>query len=341
MARRPSAKTRLLALIDKFEPELRKVFLGAIDDLVLNADIKRIAELLEAGDIDGALKAVHIDPAVFRDLEDAIARAYSAGGNAAVQSLPAMKAPAGGKVVMRFDARQPRAELWLRRHSSNLVTAIVSDQREAIRNALRGGMEAGRNPRSTALDIVGRTNKATGRREGGIVGLTSGQENSVRRARNELLSGEEADLRRYLLRKARDRRFDGQVLKALTDGTAVPADVVDRAAGRYSDRLLKLRGDTIARTESLASLHASQNEAFHQAVDAGGIRAQDVRRVWITASDARVRDSHAAMEGESVGLDERFSNGLLFPGEPGGPPEEVINCRCIVDIRVDFLANLE
>jgi len=27
-------------------------------------------------------------------------------------------------------------------------------------------------------------------------------------------------------------------------------------------------------------------------------------------------------------MGERFSNGLMYPGELGGPAEEVINCRC-------------
>jgi len=41
---------------------------------------------------------------------------------------------------------------------------------------------------------------------------------------------------------------------------------------------------------------------------------------WITARDDRVRDEHAAMDGETVPLDGMFSNGMEGPGEP--------NCRC-------------
>ena len=40
---------------------------------------------------------------------------------------------------------------------------------------------------------------------------------------------------------------------------------------------------------------------------------------------------HVSMEGETVGIDEAFSNGLKYPRDPDvGKPEEVINCRCYV-----------
>jgi hypothetical protein len=187
---------------------------------------------------------------------------------------------------------------------------------------------------------VGRINRATGRREGGIVGLTSGQARSVELARQELLSGDPAALRNYLTRKVRDKRYDRAVLRAITTGEALPAETARRAAARYSDSLLRVRGETIARTESLASLNASSREAFMQAVESGAVREQDVRRVWRTASDSRVRESHARLNGESRGLNERFSNGLLYPLEPGAPAAEVVNCRCVIDTRIDFLANL-
>lgn len=54
---------------------------------------------------------------------------------------------------------------------------------------------------------------------------------------------------------------------------------------------------------------------------------------WDAALDSRTRDSHARLDGEIRELDEKFSNGLMFPGDPSGRPEEVINCRCTSDTR--------
>jgi uncharacterized protein with gpF-like domain len=51
--------------------------------------------------------------------------------------------------------------------------------------------------------------------------------------------------------------------------------------------------------------------------------------------DSRTRDSHRLMDGETVGVNEEFSNGLMYPGDPSGDPSEVYNCRCTVVSVVD------
>jgi hypothetical protein len=38
------------------------------------------------------------------------------------------------------------------------------------------------------------------------------------------------------------------------------------------------------------------------------------------------------MDGEEVGIDDTFSNGLKFPGDPSGSVEEVAGCTCVVSI---------
>jgi uncharacterized protein with gpF-like domain len=50
---------------------------------------------------------------------------------------------------------------------------------------------------------------------------------------------------------------------------------------------------------------------------------------WLTARDDRVRDSHQELDGEVAAVGDRFSNGLLYPLDPAGPPEEIVNCRCV------------
>lgn len=330
MARRPTPIEQIEELLARYEGFIRDAFRASIRNLTDEAQLSRIIESLERGDIEGAIRALRIEPAAYVPLTEAVRQAFIEGGTKTAASL-----------VIRFDVRNPQAEEWLERHSSEMVTNLVEDQRTAVRAALREGMELGVNPRSTALNIVGRIDPATKRRTGGILGLSAPQERYVASARAELLSGDPARLRNYLTRERRDKRFDRYVLKAIKDEKPVDAATVSRAVGRYSDRLLQLRGETIGRTESMAALNASQMEAYRQAVEKGEVQANAVRKVWKATKDKRTRDTHRALDGESAGLEERFANGLLYPGDPGGDVSEIANCRCLLKYRIDRLSNLE
>ena len=340
MARRPTARQRLETLSAKFEPTLQAAFVAAVDDLRNGAQIGRIAERLERGDIDGALRALNIEPAAFRLFEEGVREAYIGGGIATTNGLPALRDPSGAQVVFRFDARSPGAEAFMQDLSGRRVTRMTDDILVAARRHMTQGMVDGRNPRSVALDLVGRINRATGRREGAIIGLSSSQEGYVATARQDLLSGDPSRLRHYLGLGRRDKRFDRTVLAAIRDGKPLTRDVVDRIIGRLSDSYLLLRGETIARTEAIGALNASHRESFEQAIASGNVQRQDVRKVWRATRDNRTRDTHRAIGDESVGFDELFSNGLLYPCDPNGPASEVVNCRCSVDYRIDFFANL-
>lgn len=74
--------------------------------------------------------------------------------------------------------------------------------------------------------------------------------------------------------------------------------------------------------------------AVNGAENAGRMDAMLARggsKRWITMADERVRDSHAELHGMVVPVEEEFPNGLMFPGDPSGPPEEVYNCRCSLE----------
>ena len=80
----------------------------------------------------------------------------------------------------------------------------------------------------------------------------------------------------------------------------------------------------IARTEGHRIQCQSAMDACYNAKDRGA----DVVKQWDATLDGETRDSHAAVDGEYKELDEKFSNGLMFPGDPSGRAEEVIHCRC-------------
>ena len=80
----------------------------------------------------------------------------------------------------------------------------------------------------------------------------------------------------------------------------------------------------IARTEGHRIQCQAGMDACHKAKDMGA----DVVKQWDSTLDANTRDSHARVDGEIKEIDEKFSNGLMFPGDPSGGAAEVVNCRC-------------
>ncbi len=333
-------------LIEKFTPNLRDAFRAAIADIKDRALLQAMVDAIKRGDIDGAFRALGFNDAAMRPLTAMIERAYETGGVVTSQSFPnAMYSEAAGRIVFRFNIRNSRAEAWLRDHSSDLVTRLTEDARAAVRNTLFEGMQEGRNPRSVALDIVGRVDKSTGRRVGGVVGLTVPYERAVAAMRRDLLQLDE----RYFDRERRDKRLDSIVRKSFRDGTPLDAETITRIVGRYSDRLLNLRGETIGRTEALASLNRSQYEAYKQAIDAGAIKQSQIKKVWDDTGDKRTRHSHRDMgiryAKEPIDIDEPFVSErgalMMHPGDTslGAPGGEVINCRCRVRYDADFLSD--
>jgi HK97 family phage portal protein len=101
---------------------------------------------------------------------------------------------------------------------------------------------------------------------------------------------------------------------ALIEGEGIP-EIAQRIAD--AGAFAPSRAELIARTETTRITNGAGVESLRQYRDEHG---GTFRKQWLTARDDRVRDEHAAMDGESVGLDDAFSNGLHTPGEP--------NCRC-------------
>jgi len=87
---------------------------------------------------------------------------------------------------------------------------------------------------------------------------------------------------------------------------------------------LKGKAETIARTETLTAVSLGQSAAMTNAMEV----IPGLRKAWLSAGDARVRDSHQSVDRQVVKASKSFKNGLQYPRDTAGPPEETINCRC-------------
>lgn len=336
-------RQQLSDLIDRLSPDMEKAFREAVEDIKSEIVLREVVEKLERRDVEGAIQALHIDPAAFRPLTEALRQAYNSGGLLTSQNMPRLFDPAGGRVVFRWDVSNQGAEANIRTLSSTLITNVSEGTIAAARETIVSGYSQGAGPSTIALDLVGRKSAVTGKREGGVLGLNGPQAELVERTRINLLSGDPALMKKYLGLKTRDKRLDGAVKRAIASGKPLDKETLNKVLMRLRDRNLRLRGETVARTETLTAVLSAKHEAFLQALSKSNRDASLVTRKWRSAGDGRVRHTHMVLNAQEVrGMDLPFqspSGALLrYPGDTslGAGAGEVINCRCDVEYNFDF-----
>lgn len=340
-------RRRLLALSREFEPRIARAFRNAIRDIQSNAQLNMLADAIERGNLDDALRILQIRPETFSLLDDQIRAAFLSGAAYQIESLPKkIKDPASGaNLIIRFAGSQPRAQQIVTDLGGTLITGLIDGQREMITAVIADGLEEGRHSRNIALDLAGRIG-AGNRRTGGLIGLTDRDALTVASVRKGLAAGDVRRMRSYLTLKGRDKRMDGIVRRALKDGRPVARADIERITGRMADKYLRLRGENIAQTETVASLNAGRREAMQQTIDRGVVSANQVTRVWDATGDGRTREDHLLMEQQTVAWDQPFiapdGSLLMGPGDNslGASAKQVIGCRCYEEIKVDFLAGI-
>lgn len=103
-------------------------------------------------------------------------------------------------------------------------------------------------------------------------------------------------------------------------------DASDAVAGVYEEaRNVRTLSAGNALVAALAGWTAT--EVVRQNVGSGG------SKTWLTNS-GNPRPSHAAMDGETVGVNQAFSNGMQWPGDPAGGADQVAGCCCGVEVQV-------
>jgi uncharacterized protein with gpF-like domain len=111
--------------------------------------------------------------------------------------------------------------------------------------------------------------------------------------------------------------------KAVAENKTIPeiSNIV-KTVFEGTDRAKWFRADMIARTEMLKLENYSAVQGYQ---DAGA-----THKTWVAGGPPDDRPNHTAIDGETVPIDQAFSIGLMFPGDPNAPAKEVINCRCSI-----------
>lgn len=332
-------KTQLNRIATARERAVLQAFIMVVQSIRDQTVIQEVIFALEQRNVERVLDLLQLDRATYDPLIEEIAQSYRQGGLTAAQQIGQIPMQ-DATIAARFDARSEAAQVWAASLSSRMVVEIIDQQRETLRGVITQGLVDGRNPRSVALDIVGRVNDR-GVREGGFIGLTSNQAQWVANARQELESLNPA----YLDRQLRDKRFDRTVRKAIESGKPLTTAQIDNAITRMQARAEKYRGEVIARTESINALREGQQQCIRDAFEQSDIEQKEVTRQWITSGDSRTRPAHTDAGGQTVrGMDQPFivaGEPLRYPGDPAGRAANTILCRCTVRTRIDWGGRLK
>lgn len=304
---------RLDKLVAAMEPKFRARFLAVVATIKDQMSLEQIAKLLQAGLIDEALVTAEV--AALR-MSSTFTEAFIISGDATAVVLGDAL-----NIIVEFDHLNRGALDVMTRNKLRLVEGFMEEQKAATREALIDGIQRGLNPIEQARNFRD------------SIGLTQYQQQIVNNYRRQL----EALDRDLFDRALRDKRFDSTVRRAIENGTPLSQAQINHMVQRYTDKWVKYRSEVIARTESLRSVHAGNNEMYRQAVERGDLDGNDLVRTWDTSGRANVRDSHRAMHGQQRKMGELFlsgnGNALEYPGDDRAPASDTAQCVCAVTTR--------
>lgn len=115
------------------------------------------------------------------------------------------------------------------------------------------------------------------------------------------------------------------------------ADLAEEETAEQAIERLFDEGTLANRADEVAVSRMATLVGFATLVAGQQVAVQDEKRVVKTwnANSSNPRSSHARMDGETVGIDELFSNGMNAPGDPAGGADEVAGCMCGLTITVE------
>ena len=306
-------------LISRLTPELAAALLASLQDMRDGVDYPALLAAIDAVDPDAVERALNIEDASFAPYIAAAMVIYMRSGAEMAREIAR-----GGRFNPALDAE-------FRRDLADKVAARTAEQIEAARARVYEGLASGRTRREIAESLAGRISKATGKRTGGVTGLSRPQQSWVDTMRERLASGDAAQLRATLAAKDRDKRYDRTIKVAIRDGKVIPPAKIDEITGKYADRLLRKRATNIASVEVEQFAANAREDAVRQAL--AKMPGAVARKTWHHSSIyINARPDHVGMSGVTVDMEANFvmadGTAMRYAHDPRGGARHSLNCRC-------------
>jgi hypothetical protein len=303
--------TRLRAKVGQLTPAMLRALLKAYAILEAAMGEHDVARLIATGGADAVLREVLTDPVLTRAFQ-AVQLELTAEVADGVRYYAATQLPHAGKVdgtlAVHFNVLDPNVITAIRTLDTAVIQGLKDEVRETTRAFVEQGLRRGVNPRSIARNLRG------------VIGLGPSQMQQVENFRAALEGRDGRSVKDYT---ARDKRFDRTITRMAKEGKSLSPAQVDKMVEVYRQRRVAINAEANARTATLNALKAGQRLSWEQAAEQGIVDRARMRKTWVGVLDARERDAHVAMEGQTVPFDALFTNGEMIPGD------STYNCRCI------------
>lgn len=131
----------------------------------------------------------------------------------------------------------------------------------------------------------------------------------------------------YKVDQQKDYIWNRQKVEDIITQGIIQGESIDKITARMMDGLCT-QNENKMRMFARTAMTAAQNAGRLQQMKDAKKKGVKVKKRWVATLDERTRDSHQALDGDTIEVEERFANGLMYPGDPNGAASEVFNCRC-------------
>lgn len=149
---------------------------------------------------------------------------------------------------------------------------------------------------------------------------------------NDLALNGKIRMPKKVLDPVKDKKWNTKLLNSQVMQGIIQGEPIPRIAERLQNVILMNESQAIRSARTICT--SVENKAKldgYKKLEEGGV---ELVKVWMATFDHKTRLSHLQADGEERKDGEKFSNGLMYPGDPNGAPEEVYNCRCALTERI-------
>lgn len=121
-----------------------------------------------------------------------------------------------------------------------------------------------------------------------------------------------------------------QVAAYVNDGisSGKSLEEISKTLKERASSIAESRARLIATNEVIAASGYASRQA---ALQSGVVKS----KTWLSSRDENNREAHEAIDGQTVSLNDPYSNGLQFPGDPDGRASEVVECHCVETYTIE------